>query len=235
MMPAVPGGGPEVRDRLRPGLLPIFEAIDASMRVAPEPPSLPDLDGGEPRWAELVRVREALAAVIRTATEMRRLADRELAAELGPGGAARYGEFVYRPQPRRSLRAVDERAWWAFLVELLGVVRARRERTAGLLSRLYRAADVRLTPLAEVAELAGQQEQTVRDTFFYWEEGPLEATPVPLDRAPKYLQKLAEGEALIRRLAWPSSVEGVGPREAVGEVGDSDGPRSAADSDPPGG
>jgi hypothetical protein len=193
---------------MRSGLVPFFEAIDAALWVAPEPPSPVEfVDNGPDRWQEMIAAREHLASIARAATELRRSVDRQLAEELGTGGAARWGESIYRPTPRRTLRAIDEPGWWAFLVGALGVVPSRRDRAIGLLSRLYRAADVRLTPLRELAETTGTEEGAIRDSFFAWEVGPLEVSAIPIDRAPKYLQKLAEGEALIRRLAWPIDIE----------------------------
>ena len=126
-------------------------------------------------YRQAVRQAEAAAAVAKVLGST-------LARTLGEGGAARYGNTIVRYRVGGNERMVGEAAdYWDALdrLEAEDQVRVRD---------LFNPNDARKTPMP----------QALRDTFYRWEphDAPSLAS-MPLDKAPKFLQELDEGDVIV--------------------------------------
>lgn len=164
-------------------------AIVDALKTHPEPVSLPESLEDANRM-QLAEARSRLAQIVQVANELRRLVDRSLAAQLA-GGAFRYGDTIMRSATRGRLKIVDTERWWEAVVTGLSKV----DSPEGLLGALYPAGSVRLTALAQLAEALGVPDAwALRDTFIEFDEPTAILDVVPLSKAPKWAQKLDEGQ-----------------------------------------
>lgn len=122
-----------------------------------------------------------LAAAVR---QLQDLLKQEMASRIGQGHAYRTGDIIYRVSPKRKIRVEDPRG----LAEFLGSDVAKVFRLDG--------SNFRKRGLKEVAKSRDLEERTVRETFgIHTEESDdLALQSMPAEKAPKFLQGLADGE-----------------------------------------
>lgn len=164
----------------------VGEQIDRGMRSRYWGEEGPVLDGAELEWDldEVLQAAEAAQFYSASAAEVARALKQQAAAmfEARGGSAYRRGGFIYRYQPKRTLRVSDPRR----LVEYLGDDLAHVVRIDG--------SNVRKTGLAAVAEARGSDPRVLFDTFLFYEEGPPSLQSMPVEKAPKFLQDMEDGE-----------------------------------------
>ncbi|GEM_PF-5865079 len=124
---------------------------------------------------QLVDLEAKLAAVAATVKALRSWAQTQAGRVLGDGGAVRVGETVWRRQRRKVERCIDPDGFFAWV---------RSDDGRKLVDRIINPNTVR----------RGSLPAAVRDTFFDVEWAAPTVTAMPLDRAPKRLQQLADGE-----------------------------------------
>jgi hypothetical protein len=173
-----------------------FNAVGAILnadKVWPEPLSLPDaLEGADP--VTLAEARSRLAQIGQIARELVKLVDQELAGSL-EHSALRYGNDVYRPSNGRgSAKVTDPESWWGFVSETLGMLNDPDR--AALLNALYPASSLRLTALAKLAAATVDDLDpgVIRDTFIAYDPPTSLLSVMPIQKAPKFLQDLEDGE-----------------------------------------
>lgn len=162
--------------------------VDA-LKTHPEPVSLPDaLVEAAP--LELAEARSRLQQIGQVANELRKLIDVELAGAL-QGSALNYGGQIIRSaNGRGSAKVIEGIGWWDAIVEGL----KRSPNPVGLLASLYPASSVRLTALPKLAEALSRDTDGLRLEFITYDEPTSPLSVMPLDKAPKYLQDLEEGQ-----------------------------------------
>jgi hypothetical protein len=146
-------------------------------------PPLADLDDtGMDGLDELVN---RLLVLKQTVDRMRGQVETEIAHRVGVKGAARVGEIVYRYKPKATMRIIDPQG----LVDWLG------EDWHHVIP-VTRSTSIRKGGMSAVCEKREADPRTIEDTFFEWEEGAPTVDRIPLDKAPKFLQRLGDGEIL---------------------------------------
>lgn len=159
-----------------------------SLKVHPEPVSIPDVSELTP--IELAEIRSRLQTFSQVATELRKLVDQELAGAL-QGSALRYGDTVYRASNGRgTAKVVDENCWWADVVEGL----QHSPNPEGLLAALFPASSVRLTALPKLIAAGTEHGEELKTRHFAYDPPSTPLSVMPIQKAPKYLQDLEEGE-----------------------------------------
>lgn len=163
-----------------------FEAVRdayASAMWSEDFPPLADLD--DMNLDDLDGLINQLLVLKQTVERLRNQAETEVAHRVGFKGAARVGETIYRYRPRGYLRIADPDGLVGWLgddwSEVIPVTRSTAIRKGGL------------TAICEKREA---DPETINDTFFEWEDGDPTVERLPLDKAPKFLQRLADGEIL---------------------------------------
>lgn len=176
--------------------MPTFNAIGTivdSLKVWPENPSFPEsLEGGSA--VDLAEARNRFAEISQVATELRRLVDRQLVVDLD-GAALRYGDSILKAATGGKVVVLDSERWWDLVVKGLKA----SPNPAGLLSALYSADSVRLTGIPLLAAALGEDSEELRKSLFGKEAAGSPLVVVPIYRAPKYQQRLEEGETTYSR------------------------------------
>ena len=105
----------------------------------------------------------------------------QLASLLGEGGAARIGDRVVRYARKRTERCIDPDGAAAYITQKLS------------------DGDVEFSEVVnpQYAKRAWMDD-AARSTFYDWEDGDEALSDVALDRAPKFLQALEDGEVKKR-------------------------------------
>lgn len=169
-----------------------FNAVGAILnadKVWPEPLSLPDaLEGVDP--VTLAEARSRLAQIGQIVRELVKVVDQELAGSL-EHSALRYGNDVYRPSNGRgTAKVVDEVLWWDEVLEGL----KSSPVPVALLSALFPASSVRLTALPKLAAALGEEADDFKSRHVFYEPSTSPLSVMPIQRAPKFLQDLEDGE-----------------------------------------
>lgn len=167
----------------------VAEWVAAAARTWPEQVSLPD-DLEEADLVELADASNRLRQTGQIVSAIRRQVDERLDTKLA-GGALRYGEQVWRPASGRGKArlTVAEDEWWLFVLE--GV--AASTDPVGLISRLYNAGDLKLGGLGLLAKAKGMTLEAVKNTFIDYDPAT-SISVMPIHLAPKWTQKLTEGQ-----------------------------------------
>ncbi len=114
------------------------------------------------------------------AIQISRAAGEQLAALLGDGGAAGYGDNIVRYRMRRVERCHDPEGF------------------ADYLTHLVKTDDVSLGDVLNPnSAKKSWMAKSVRDTFFAWEDLAPGLSIVPMSKAPKFLQHLGDGEVIL--------------------------------------
>lgn len=163
-------------------------AVVDALKTHPEPVSLPEALEDANRM-QLAEARSWLAQIAQVAGELRRLVDRMLAAQLA-GGALRYGDQIMRPALRGRPKITDRGLWWDMVTE--GVLKS--DDPSALLAALYPADSLRLTALSQLADVLETSLEGLRDTMLEWEPPTATLDVMPISKAPKWAQKLEEGQ-----------------------------------------
>lgn len=147
-------------------------------------PALADLDdmGLEDLDALIVQ----LTVLRQTVDRLKGQTEEAIARRVGDGGAARVGDFVYRYKPRASQRIVDPQGLIDWLGDDWHQVIPVTASTA-----------LRRGGLKAVCERRDVDVSAIEDTFLEWVEAEPTVQRIPVDRAPKFLQALTDGE--VRR------------------------------------
>lgn len=166
---------------------PLAWVVDA-LKV-PREPMLPEsLEGATP--LQLAEAKNRLQEISRVAYQLRLLIDAELAGAL-QGSALRYGDTVYRASGGRgTAKVVDEVLWWDEVVEGLKASPV----PVALLSALFPASSVRITALPMLAAALGEEADEFKNRHIFYDPPSSPLSVMPIQKAPKYLQDLEEGE-----------------------------------------
>lgn len=166
------------------------------LKVWPEPPSGPDwLDEMSPMV--LAEARNRLQMISQVATELRKLVDSQLVATLN-GAALRYGDTILREnQSHGRVFVKDIPAWWETVVRGLKAT----PNPEGLLGVLYPPSALRLTGLKMLAEAVAEDAAELRAAHIGHELPTSPLSAMPISKAPKFLQRLEEGQTSYDRKA----------------------------------
>lgn len=156
------------------------------------------LDNATPQ--QLAEARNRLIEIARVAGDLRKMVDIQLAPHL-EGGAMRYGNDLLRPAGKGRAKVIDKYLWWNMVTEAV----LHADDPAGLLSALYPADSLRLTALQKMAEVLEISEQSIRDTMIDYDEPTALISVMPMHLAPKWAQKLDEGQLSNQRVSAPKS------------------------------
>lgn len=141
---------------------------------------------------ELAEARSRLSQLAKVARELTRVIDQELAAQLGTR-ALRYGNSIIRTAGRGRAKVTNSEEWSLLIANALGDLNVTDR--AALINALYGSATPRLTAIPLLASaFNGASPQAIKDTFFTYDLPSSPLSVMPLDRAPKFLQGLEEGE-----------------------------------------
>lgn len=158
-----------------------------SLKVHPEPASIPDVSDLSP--IELAEIRSRLATFAQVATELRRQVDQELASKIPT--ALRYGEDIYRPaNGGGKAKVVHESLWWMNVVEGL----KQSPRPHDLIEALFPASSVRLTALPKLDAALGFDTGTIKAAHIDYDPPTAPLSVTPRSKAPKFLQDMEEGD-----------------------------------------
>jgi hypothetical protein len=166
-----------------------------SLKFWPEAPTLPDeyVENASPQ--SMAEWRNRLVEIAQVATELRRQLDVQMVARLN-GAALRYGDNIIRAAGSRGRPKVkDPATWWEVVVDGLKAT----SNPVGLLSALYPANSVRLSALPMLAAAVSDEPEELREAHIDYELPTSVLSVVPISRAPKYLQKLEEGQTSYDR------------------------------------
>lgn len=159
----------------------------------------PDADG-EYLW----HVAGILASIRQGIKSAEAAINRRRVADIEAHGPVRFGDtfITYAPDNKRRITDKDALLGWLDQAgEQLGV--------ANLATEVFRISDdnLRITTLRRVAEryyahqepqdtdeeATAEYVQMIEDTFTTWDEGDPKLKEIPIDKAPKYAQKLEHG------------------------------------------
>lgn len=156
-------------------------------KVFPEPLTL-ELDDAEPAAdAELLSRLTRIGQIV---AELKKIVAADLAGKLGES-ALRYGDTVYRASNGRGTAKIGhEASWWEEVIEGL----KRSPDPAGLLAALYPASSVRLTALPKLSAALSLEGDVLKKTHIVYDPPSTPLSVMPIQKAPKYLQDLEEGE-----------------------------------------
>lgn len=168
-------------------LLDVIEQTVTSVQVDEEPEPADDFGALEPR--ELDAVLAQLAIYSSAIRLLQHQARARFADYLGTRGFARFGDRVYRAAPRTTERVKDDRRneLYHFIID--------RGQVHQILP-LYAARKGALRKLAENwadAETGELGWRAFRDYFYDIEEGEVDVSEMPVDKAPQFIQKLDDG------------------------------------------
>ena len=134
-----------------------------------------DLDEALTVWRRAQRQARAAKTIVQVCGEV-------VAGLLGVGGAARIGPDIIRYQVGRTERCIDPAGMAAYT-------------TNAIINGDVRLGDVFNPSYAKRSWMP----TAVRDTFYEWVEDPeASLSVIPVDRAPKFLQALSDGEATVK-------------------------------------
>lgn len=168
---------------------PLAWVVDG-LKVRPEEPELPG-EVDEFTVDELISHRNRLREISQTATELRRLVDAVIVEKLA-GAGHRYGDTIVREGAlRRKVVVRDVAEWWELVVEALKATPSPDR----LLAALYPADKLKVTGLPFLAEALSVESIDLVDVE-YRGKG---LTETPRSRAPKYLQRLEDGQSSYSR------------------------------------
>lgn len=183
-----------------------MSAVVDALKTHLEPVSIPEsLQDATP--IQLAEARSRLQQISQVANELRKTVDVLLASYLA-GGALRYGESIMRPAWRGRPKIVEGAPWWEVVLQGLSLT----DSPEALLAALYPANAVRLTALTQLAEALGDDERALRDTFIEYDEPTAVLDVMPISKAPKWAQRLSEGQMSHRTTDGPF-VEGLSTEE----------------------
>lgn len=147
---------------------------------------------------QLAGLRSLLEQMHTVAGIVKRAVDQRMAGDLGPDNSYVLDGTVYRVRPSSRFRCREE----ALLVEFLG----------NDWPLAFNLREPKIGALKAIAESRGLSAQAVVDTFGEYVEGPGVLTAMPIDKAPKFLQRLSNGATayppLCKTLAPGSPVSG---------------------------
>lgn len=168
-----------------------FAAIQSALRVHPEPLSFPEgLEDAEP--IDLAEARNALAQVATVATELRKIIDQELAGQIGNG--LRYGDTILRPAGGVA-KVVDADAFYACVNQGL----AKYETRDTLIRALFSPHSVKLGGLPILASILDVPADVLKESLIDYDPPTSAIHSIPIAKAPKYLQKLEDGQISGRK------------------------------------
>lgn len=163
-----------------------FQAVQdsyASAMWSEDFPPLADLDGMTLR--ELDGLLIQLETLARTVRQMRKHAEGQMSFILGDGGAARIGDTIYRNRPNPTTRITDPAGladWlrddWPHVVPVTA------------------STELRKGGVKAVCDRRGVDPQTFWETFTETTVGEMRVERLPIDKAPKFLQRLEDGETI---------------------------------------
>ena len=134
-----------------------------------------DLDEALALWRRAQRQARAAKVIVQVCGEV-------VAGLLGEGGAARIGPDIVRYQVGRTERCIDPDGFSAYT-------------TAAIINGDVRLGDVFNPSYAKRSWMP----TAVRDTFYEWVADVEPSLKViPVDKSPKYLQALSDGEATVK-------------------------------------
>jgi len=139
---------------------------------------------------DLIAYERAADQVVGAATVVRAAVRRALADRLGDG-AARWGDYIYRNGSRTDWRVLDAEA----LADWLGPDWRKVVRVSG--------DNLRRTSLRLLAERRGINPQSVVETFIEVTYTDRALQVLPIEKAPKFLQEMEEGEVRAPRALAP--------------------------------
>ena len=131
---------------------------------------------------ELVEVRNRCQQLSRALRAIGQHIENEMTVLIGTG-AARYGDDIYRVYGATRYTGTDALAKW-----IAGGDEAVAKRIAAVYST------VRVTGVRAVAEDEGLDPTAAVDTFLRVDKEPVKLHAMPVHRAPKWLQRLTDGD-----------------------------------------
>lgn len=142
---------------------------------------------------DLAEARSRLLRYAQVARSLVKVIEAELAEKL-EGQALRYGNDILRPAGGKGTANLqDPERWWQMVSQAMGDLDA--EDRAALLHALYGASTPRLTALPLLASAYnGASVDAIRGSFIYHSPPTSPLSVMPVDRAPKFLQSLEDGE-----------------------------------------
>lgn len=143
---------------------------------------------GELDVLQLCALRGFLERVSSAARAARQVVDGKIAAGLGENNGVRYGSQFIRAKSSSHFEVTNPDG----LLEWLG------DDLKNVINISSRGV-VQIGRLKKLAEIKGSEAQTVVDTFGEYRSDGACLSAVPIDKAPKFAQKLAEGEMLYKK------------------------------------
>lgn len=181
---------------------PLAWVADA-LKYWPEAPLLDEAQVEHASPVSLAEWRNRLVLIAQVATELRRQLDVQMVATLN-GAALRYGDSIIRAAgPKGRAKVKHPAEWWEVVVEGLKAT----PRPAALLNALYPASSVRLSALPMLAAAIGDEPDKLREEYIDYDLPTSVLSVMPIDRAPKYLQKLEEGRTTFDRIGPAHKLE----------------------------
>lgn len=155
-------------------------------KIFPEPLTL-ELEGEEP--LALAELHSRLTRIGQIVSELKKLVAADLAGKIPT--ALRYGDTVYRASNGRGTAKVrDDFDWWVAVVDGL----KESPRPEALIAALFPSSSVRLTALPKLEAALSLEEGRLKDLYVTYDPPSTPLSVMPIQKAPKYLQDLEEGE-----------------------------------------
>lgn len=155
----------------------------AQMMWGEDSPPLADLDGMSLRDLDALLVQ--LDTLARTVRQMKAHAESQVAFVLGDNGAGRVGDTIYRCRDNPTTRITDPKALVDWLREdwhhVVPVTASTQLRKGGV---------------SAVCEKRDVDPRTFWETFTETTTGEQRVERLPLEKAPKFLQRLKDGETV---------------------------------------
>lgn len=179
-------------------LNPLAWVADA-LKVYPEPAGFPeDLDEAE--LEDLARARNRLREISAVASDLKKLVERKLVGKLA-GAGYRYGNSILRGGYGRTVTKVaDPAEWWRTVVRAL----KQTPNPDRLLDALYPANEVKISGLPFLAAALGEDPNELRKQHLRNEKADQPLTETPIEKAPKYLRRLREGQTSYPEVRYDS-------------------------------
>lgn len=141
---------------------------------------------------DLITLRGWLDNIISSARYVKKALDERIAGELGPHGAVRFGDLIYRAEPAKHFKVTNPDG----LVDFLG------KDWSACINVSY----VKIGALKKLAESRGLTASAAVDSFGEYIEKDDSLQVLPLEKSPKFLQKLESGQ---RSFPKPQGIEEV--------------------------